>query len=114
MDRKELKGVELRSEELQEVMGKVPPWILRMGITTLFCVVVILFAGSGFFKYPDVIQAQITLTGSTPPVGIIAFSSGAFQIVVFLIFIMHISLNAAFSGSLSLLSTVYSWILPVV
>ena len=72
----QLKEVELRSEELQEVMGKIPPWILRMGITTLFCVVVILFTGSGFFKYPDVIQAQITLTGTTPPVGIIAFSSG--------------------------------------
>ena len=76
MDRKEMKEVELRSEELQEVIGKIPPWILRAGITVLFCVVAVLLAGSGFFKYPDVIRAPVTLTGSTPPAGIVAFSSG--------------------------------------
>jgi len=76
MDRKELKEIELRSEELQEIMGRIPSWILRAGITVLFCVVMALLTGSGFFKYPDVIQAPVTLTGSTPPAGVIAFSSG--------------------------------------
>ena len=76
MEKKELKEVELRSEELQEVMGKIPPWILRWGTAVLFGVVVILLVGSSFFTYPDVIQAPIQLTGSTPPAGIIAFSSG--------------------------------------
>ena len=76
IEKKEMKEVELRSEELQDVMGKIPPWILRMGITVLFCIVVVLLVGSGFFKYPDVIQAPVMLTGSTPPAGIIAFSSG--------------------------------------
>jgi hypothetical protein len=36
IDKKELKEVELRSEELQEVMGKIPSWILRRGISVLF------------------------------------------------------------------------------
>ena len=76
MEKKELKVVELRSEELQEVMGKIPPWILRWGIAVLFGVVVVLLVGSSFFTYPDVIQAPLQLTGSTPPAGIIAFSSG--------------------------------------
>ena len=39
MEKKELKEVELRSEDLQEVMGKMPSWILRAGITVLFFVV---------------------------------------------------------------------------
>ena len=76
IDKKELKEVELRSEELQEVMGKIPSWILRRGIAVLFGVVVVLLVGSAFFTYPDMIQAPVTLTGSTPPAGVIAFSSG--------------------------------------
>ena len=74
------KEVELRSEELHEVMGKVPPWILRSGITVLFAVVFVLLVGSGFFKYPDVITAPVVLTGSTPPANIVAFSSGKLNI----------------------------------
>ena len=68
--------VELRSEEFQEVLGAVPPWILRWGITILAVVVVILLIGSAIIKYPDVIPAQIVLTGSTPPAAIVAHASG--------------------------------------
>ena len=76
MEEKERKAVELRSEELQDIMGKIPPWILRWGITVLFGVVIVLLIGSSFFTYPDTIQAPIELTGSTPPAGINASSSG--------------------------------------
>ena len=38
LDRKKLP--ELRSEEVQEVLGWVPPWILRAGITVLFVIVI--------------------------------------------------------------------------
>ena len=68
--------IELRSEEFQEVLGSVPPWILRWGITVLAIVVVILLAGSAIIKYPDVIPAQIVLTGSTPPATVVAHASG--------------------------------------
>ena len=47
MDKKELKEIEIRSEE--EVMGKIPSWILRRGIAVLFGVVVVLLVGSAFF-----------------------------------------------------------------
>jgi len=68
--------IELRSEEFQEVLGVVPPWILRWGITVLAVVVVILLIGSAIIKYPDVISAQIVLTGSTPPASVVAHASG--------------------------------------
>ena len=69
MDDKELekKEVAFRSEEVQEVMGRVSPWILRWGITVLFCVVTALLIGSYLFKYPDTIQAEITLSMDDPP-----------------------------------------------
>ena len=75
-EEKKYKEIELRSEEVQEVMGEIPPWILRWGITTLFVIVMALLTGSWFFKYPDTIKAEITVTSSDPPVSIIARSSG--------------------------------------
>ena len=68
--------IELKSEEFQEILGAVPPWILRWGITVLAIIVIILLTGSAIIKYPDVIPAQIILTGSTPPATIIAHASG--------------------------------------
>jgi len=68
--------IELRSEEFQEVLGGVPHWILRWGITVLAFAVVILLIGSAVIKYPDVIPAQLVLTGATPPASIVSRSSG--------------------------------------
>ena len=69
-------GIELRSEELQEVLGAVPPWILRWGISTLFAIVAILLLGSWFFRYPDTISATMVLTGENPPAAIVANANG--------------------------------------
>jgi len=68
--------VELRSEEVQEVMGRVPPLILRCGTTVLFAVVVCLVVGSCFFKYPDVVAADMTLSGRYPVAPIVSRAAG--------------------------------------
>ncbi len=70
------KEIEIRSEEVQEVLGTVPHWILRWGITVLAIIVFILLIGSWFFKYPDTIAATMTLTGNTPPAAIAAKING--------------------------------------
>ena len=67
---------ELRSEDVQEVMSEIPSWILRWGITILFLVVSLLVVGSCFFKYPDVIVSEMTLTGRYPVAQIVARTSG--------------------------------------
>jgi HlyD family secretion protein len=69
-------NIELRSEEFQEILGSVPHWILRWGVTVLAAVVLILLAGSAVFKYPDIIPAPVVLTGSTPPATVVAHASG--------------------------------------
>lgn len=73
---KKYKPIELRSEEVQEVMSQIPSWILRRGITALFIIVMILLVGSWFFKYPDTISAEITVTSLEPPASIVARSTG--------------------------------------
>ena len=67
---------EIRSEEVQEVLGWVPPWILRSGITILFIIVIVLFVGSWFYKYPDIIEAPLIVTSHNPPVYINARVNG--------------------------------------
>ena len=75
------KDVELRSEELHEVMGKTPPWILRWGIFVLFLIVLVILIGSAFFKYPDVIVADMTLTGRFPAAQIVSRASGKMSLL---------------------------------
>ena len=70
------KEIELRSEEVQEVMGQMPSWILRWGVTIIFVVVVGILVACCFFKYPDVITAEMTLTSRNPVVGVVAHASG--------------------------------------
>lgn len=70
------KPIELRSEEVQEVMGQIPVRIVRWGITVLFIVVLVILIGSCFFRYPDVITTEMTLTGRYPAAAIVARSSG--------------------------------------
>ena len=83
MDELEIQGkeVELRSEEVQEVLGSVPNWILRRGITLLACVVVLLIVGSWLFKFPEIVTAPLVLTTATPPAGIVAKTSGKLSVL---------------------------------
>lgn len=68
--------IKLRSEEVQEVMGEIPSWIIRWGITLLTAVVLALVIGSCFFRYPDVISTRMTLTSHEPVAQLVARSSG--------------------------------------
>lgn len=71
--------IELRSEEFNEVLGGVPPWILRWGITLVAIIVLIMLLGSALFKYPDTISSTITLTGTTPVFEVVSRTSGKIQ-----------------------------------
>jgi multidrug resistance efflux pump len=68
--------LELRSPEVQEILGKPPRWIIRWGITLILSVVVLLFAGSFLFKYPDVISATVEVHTENMPAQIVAKTSG--------------------------------------
>ncbi len=68
--------IELRSEEVQEVLGASPSWILRAGISSVFAVIFIVLTASWFFKYPDIISSQISLTTQNPPAQLRAMTRG--------------------------------------
>jgi hypothetical protein len=67
--------LEAYSEEVQEIMGHVPGWIVRWGITVFFLIFMMIVIGSYFFKYPLVVSTQFVLTTINPPVPIICKKS---------------------------------------
>lgn len=72
-------NVELRSEAIQEILGRPPKWIIRWGITLIFTIVLLILVGSAFFRYPDVVTAEVLITSTNPPSWVMARSSGKLQ-----------------------------------
>lgn len=68
--------IELRSEEVKEILGHVPHWIVRWGIFLFFLALSLILLGSWIFKYPDIISAGITITTENPPSHAIARADG--------------------------------------
>lgn len=73
------KEIELKSEEVQEVMNHIPSSILRYGITVLLGILLILLVGSTFFSYPDSVKTEMILTTQAPPAYIIAKTAGRIE-----------------------------------
>ncbi|MFH1005099.1 MAG: hypothetical protein V1781_06355 [Bacteroidota bacterium] len=61
IENKNTNQIELRSEEVKEIMGKVPHYIIRLGISLIFFIIVALFVISIFIKYPEKIISEITI-----------------------------------------------------
>jgi multidrug resistance efflux pump len=73
---KEFPIIELRSEEVQDIISKVPNRLIRYGSLSVFIVIVLVIASSNFITYPDILPAEITITTTSPPVKIVTESWG--------------------------------------
>lgn len=60
------------SEEADEIIGTMPSWIVRWGITLIFVLLALLFLGCYFIRYPQTVTGTITLTTVPPPVDVTA------------------------------------------
>jgi hypothetical protein len=58
---KKINEISLHSEEVQDLLGRVPSWIIRNGMIIVVIVLLILFSGSWMFKYPDIIPAPVVV-----------------------------------------------------
>jgi len=68
--------LEIRSEEMQEIMGYVPRWIVRWGISVITVSIIILLVGAWFFKYPDIVNATVVVLTENPPAPVVAQVAG--------------------------------------
>ncbi|KAF2332264.1 HlyD family secretion protein [Flavobacterium ginsenosidimutans] len=73
---------ELRSEEVQDILTKVPHWMIRWGTVLIFAIIIMLFFVSWFVKYPDVVSTEIVITTNIPPEKIVSKSSGRIEAIL--------------------------------
>jgi multidrug resistance efflux pump len=62
-----LKEIELRSEEVQEILSKVPHWMIRWGNVLFLGIILMVLILTWFVKYPDIISSEAIITTQIPP-----------------------------------------------
>lgn len=74
---KERNFVELRSEEVQEILGTPPNWLVRWGTFFVLLGFGFLLAVAWFVRYPDVVVSdKLSITTADPPVEVVARTNG--------------------------------------
>ncbi len=68
--------INIKSDEITEILGTPPHRLVRWGITVIFIVIGVVFIGSIFFKYPDTVLAPAVITAENPPSVVIARANG--------------------------------------
>ncbi|PRX55250.1 HlyD family secretion protein [Flagellimonas meridianipacifica] len=69
----------LRSEEVQEILSNPPSWIVRWGITLIFMFTLIILTLCFLIKYPDLVTARVIVTTERPTEKVVARYSGALE-----------------------------------
>lgn len=68
--------MEIRSDEVQEILGAPPGWLVRWGTAVVLgCIGVLLFL-AWFVRYPEVVSGRVLLTTDQPPMEVIASVNG--------------------------------------
>lgn len=62
-----LDNIELRSENVQDILTEPPHWMIRWGNTFIFVILLMILLMSWFIKYPEFIPAPIVVTSQNPP-----------------------------------------------
>ncbi|SEQ16898.1 HlyD family secretion protein [Flavobacterium urocaniciphilum] len=73
---------QLRSEEVQDILTKVPNWMIRWGTFLIFGIIILLLFMSWFIRYPDVVTSEIIITTNTPPEKLVAKLNGKIQAIL--------------------------------
>ena len=58
---------EIVSDEIQQIIGQVPKWITRWGITVLFSLLIIVLAVGNFVEYPSILNAESEIMANERP-----------------------------------------------
>ncbi|WP_298223364.1 HlyD family efflux transporter periplasmic adaptor subunit [Flavobacterium sp.] len=73
------KELELRSEEVQEILTRMPHWMIRWGNVVIFTILISAFLVSWIIRYPDIITTQIIITTTNPPQKLVTKTSGKIE-----------------------------------
>ncbi len=68
--------IEIRSGEVQEILGGVPSRIVRYGILVFVAIFSLIILFSFIFYYPDILRSNIVVTTENPPATLVARATG--------------------------------------
>ncbi|MBK7652693.1 MAG: hypothetical protein IPJ20_20780 [Flammeovirgaceae bacterium] len=68
--------INLRSEEVQEIISHIPNGLLRWGLSVIFIVLLALLSITWFIKYPDLLSAPVVITTTPAPVNLVSRTAG--------------------------------------
>lgn len=69
-------NIEIRTSEIDTILGKTPNWIMRTGIGIIAICILIILIGSMFFYYPETIRCDIRITTNLPPSQLVTKEGG--------------------------------------
>lgn len=70
------------NEDTTEIMGKMPSWLIRWGLSVIFTILIGFVAASYFVRFPQIVTAPITITTINPPADLIAKTSGRIDTIL--------------------------------
>lgn len=71
--------LELRSEEVNEILSKRPASIIRYGLSIIALLGILGLVASWYIKYPEIIKGNVMITTEIPPLKVIPKVSGRVQ-----------------------------------
>lgn len=78
-ENKKIDNLDLRSEEVQEILTNPPAWIVRWGISLIFMFTLIILTLAFIIKYPDFVTAKVLITTEQPTERVVARYSGQLE-----------------------------------
>jgi len=58
-------NIELRSEKFKNIIGKIPPFWIRVGTSIMFIIFIFILVGLYYFQYPSIVKGKGHVTSST-------------------------------------------------
>lgn len=72
----EKNNLNIRSDEVQDIMQRTPSWIVRWGISIFFIIIIVGLFLTWLIKYPEIINGTVKLTTRVSPIKITSQTSG--------------------------------------
>lgn len=76
MEKKKIDLLDDKSEIARAVIGKMPPWLIRWGLSVFFIFILLFMILLYIIRFPDTIESPVTLTSGNPSISLIAESDG--------------------------------------
>lgn len=74
-----LENTNLHSEEVDDILSKIPGKVTRWGALVISVLIILILSSTAFIKYPDIIRSEIIITAINPPVRINAVTDGKIE-----------------------------------